>query len=157
MYISKKIYSVKPSLITYATAIAAIGNSLDPAAPELAESVLQRMHKLQESGAIANLKPGTTTYNAVIYALSRAPASNRLRYAQRAEKILDEMSERAQQGEKDVQPDVRTWAAVLRAWTRSKQPDAAENAQRVLDKMEYRYKKGLSSVRPNFVCYTTVS
>lgn len=156
MYISKKMYSAKPSLITYATVIAAIGNSLDPAAPQLAEGVLQRMQKLQVSGAIANLKPGTVIYNAVIYALSRAPVSNRLRYAQRAEQILDEMSERAQQGEKDVQPDVRTWSAVLRAWTRSKQPDAAENAQRVLDKMEYRYKKGISTVRPNYVCYTTV-
>lgn len=156
MYISKKMYNVKPSMITYATTIAAIGNSLDPEAPQLAEGVLQRMQKLQTSGAIANLKPGTATYNAVIYALSRAPVSNRLRYAQRAEQLLDEMWQRAQQGEKDVQPDVRTWAAVLRAWTRSKQPDAAENAQRVLGKMEYRYKKGMSSVRPNFVCFTTV-
>jgi hypothetical protein len=66
------------------------------------------------------------------------------------------MTTLAQQGERDVQPDVRTWAFVLRAWTRSKQPDAAENAQRVLDKMEYRYMKGLSQIRPNFVCYTTV-
>jgi pentatricopeptide repeat protein len=156
MYIVKRMYNVKPSMITYATAIAAIGNSLQPDAPQMAEDVLKRMQKLHESGDIANLKPGTAIYNAVIYALSQAPVSNRLKYAQRAEQILDEMSQRAQRGEPDVQPDVRTWAAVLRAWARSKQPDAAENAQRVLDKMEYRYKKGISPVRPNFVCCTTV-
>lgn len=156
MYIMNKMYNIKPSVITYATAIAAIGNSLNPEAPQLAEEVLKRMQRLHESGAIANLKPGTSIYNAVIYALSRAPVANRLRYAQRAEQILDEMTQRAQKGENDVQADVRTWASVLRAWTRSKQPDAAENAQRVLDKMEYRYKKGMSTVRPNFVCCTTV-
>jgi pentatricopeptide repeat protein len=156
MYIVKRMYNVKPSLITYATVIAAIGNSLQPDAPQMAEDVLKRMQKIHESGAIANLKPGTAIYNAVIYALSQAPVSNRLKFAQRAEQILDEMSRRAQKGEPDVQPDVRTWAAVLRAWARSKQPNAAENAQRVLDKMEYRYKKGVSPVRPNFVCCTTV-
>lgn len=156
LYISKKIYIVKPSMITYATVISAIGNSLDPDAPQLAEGILQRMQKLHESGAIANLKPGTATYNAVIYALSQSvSATNRLRTAQRAEQLLDEMAQRAKLGENDVQPDVRTWASVLRAWTRSKQPDAAENAQRVLDKMEQRYKNGQSSIRPNFVCLTT--
>ena len=66
------------------------------------------------------------------------------------------MTQRVKHGEWDVQPDVRTWAFVLRAWARSKQPDAAEQAQRILDNMEDLYEKGLSQVRPNFVCYTTV-
>jgi Pentatricopeptide repeat domain len=160
-YISLKQYSVKPSLITYTAAVTAVGNSLDPAAPELAEQILQRMYKLQESGAIANLRPTTAVYNAVIYALSRAssPVRNiRRKCAQRAEEILSDMYTRSSV-DKNVQPDVRTWAAVLRAWSRCKQHDAAENAQRVLDKMEdlYNAKKALSSsIRPNFVCYTTV-
>jgi len=113
------------------------------------------MYNLHESGQIANLKPVTATYNAVIYALSRAPVSNPVRYAKRAEELMEEMTARARSGEKDVEPDVRTWAAVLRAWARSRQLDAAENAQRVVDKMTERYKQGESPVRPNFVCFTT--
>jgi len=153
---AKEMYHVKPSLITYATAISAIGNSLDPKAPQMAEEVLERMYRLSKTGAIANLKPTTQTFNAVLLALSRAQGGNRLRYARRAEQILNEMTKRSNEGEKDVQPDVRTWAAVLRAWSRSGAIDAAENAQRVLDKLEEMHSKGETQVRPNFVCYTTV-
>ena len=156
LYINKKIYSAKPSMTTYTTAIAAIGNCLDPMSPLLAEGIVQRMRKFQESGAIANLKPTTVIYNAVIFALGNSPISQRQRSAERAELLLNEMISRAQRGELDVQPDVRTWAFVLRAWTRSKQADAAENAQRLLDRMEDRYRNKSSSIRPNFVCYTTV-
>ena len=156
LYITKKVYNVKPSTLTYITVITAIGNCIDPDSTQLAESILQRMRNLHESGTIVNVKPNTAAYNAVIFALGRGPISKRNPTALRAEKLLDEMTQRAALGEWDVQPDVRTWAFVLRAWTRSKQPDAAEQAQRVLDKMENLYENGLSPVRPNFVCYTTV-
>lgn len=157
LYAQEK-YHVKPSLITYSTAIRAIANSIDPNAPQIAESVLQRMYNLHKSGLIANIKPTTSIYNSVIYAFGCAKdPTSRLKYAKRAEDLLNEMTKRASDGgEKDVQPDVRTWAAVLRAWAQSRQPDAAENAQRVLDKLENLYARGETTVRPNFVCYTTV-
>ena len=155
MYL-KEMYHVKPSLITYSTAIGAIGNSLDPKSPQLAEGVLKRMYELSDTGAIANLKPTTQTYNAVLHALSRAPHDKKLRYARRAEQIISEMIRRAKEGEKDVQPNVRTWAAVLRAWARCGAVDAAENAQRVLDRLEEMNRNQETTVRPNFVCYTTV-
>uniref|UniRef100_A0A7S2Y9L3 Pentacotripeptide-repeat region of PRORP domain-containing protein n=1 Tax=Entomoneis paludosa TaxID=265537 RepID=A0A7S2Y9L3_9STRA len=102
-----------------------------------------------------NLKPTTSIYNAVINALSRAPG-NRLKFAQKAEKYLMEMHRRSAKGEKEVQPDVRTWAAVLRSWAMSRAPDAAENAERVLDQLEDMHLKGETPIRPNYVCYTTV-
>lgn len=154
-YISKDMYHVKPSLITYTTVISAIGNSFDPMAPKLAEDVVKRMYTLQESGAIANMKPNTNTYNAVIHALSKAASGNQPKYAQRAEQILYEMKRRAENGEPDVIPNVRTWAAVLRAWARCGAPDAAENTQRVLEDMEALYESGETDVRPNYVCFTT--
>jgi hypothetical protein len=116
----------------------------------------QHMYELHETGAIANLKPTTATYNALINALGQSVGKNGLRQARRAEQILAEMTKRADAGEKDVQPDVRTWATVLRAWARSGLPDAAENAQRIIDKLENLYESGDAKVRPNFVCYTTV-
>jgi pentatricopeptide repeat protein len=155
-YISKEMYHVKPSLITYNTIISAIGNSLDPNAPEMALDILKRMYALHDSGSIANLKPTTSAYNAVIFSLSRAPMSSRLRYSRRAEQVVVEMMERGRNGEKDVQPDVRTWATLLRAWAQCGCPDGAENAQRVLDKLEDLYARGVTNVRPNYVCYTTV-
>jgi hypothetical protein len=148
-------YHMKPSLITYSTAIRAIANSLDPAAPRLAERVLNRMYELQRSGLIANIKPTTTVYNAVIYAFSCASKENRLKYALRPEQLIMEMVKLAANGEKDVQPDVRTWAGVLRAWAQSGQPDAAENAERVLGKLEEMNRNGETNVRPNYVCFTT--
>jgi hypothetical protein len=114
------------------------------------------MYKLQETEVIANMKPNTATYNAVLDAISRAQGPSKVRYARRAEQILADMEQRAKNGERDVKPDVRTWAAVLRSWAKSRDPNAAENAQRLLDKMEVLYEKGETNVRPNYVCYTTV-
>ena len=146
-------YQSKPNLISYATAIRAVGNSLDRNAAQLAEGVLNRLYELHRSAPkrYGNLKPTTAIYNAVINALSRAPG-NRVMYARKAEKYLDKMFEWG----KDVQPDVHTYAAVLRSWSMSGAQNAAENAQRVLDKLATMYKEGKTSVRPNYVCYTTV-
>ena len=152
---AKGNHQAKPSLITYATAIRAIGNSLDSDSPERAEGVLRRLYEFHESGKMPSLKPTTAIYNAVINAISRSPR-RRVFYAKRAEQYLKEMHERYANGEEDVQPDVRTWAAVLRSWSMSGAKDAAENAQRVLDKLEQMYKQGETPVRPNYVCYTTV-
>ena len=153
LYINKAMYHVKPSHITYATAIKAIGNSLDLDGPGLAEDILRRMYHLSSSQKIANLKPTTSTWNAVLHALSRAKGDNRVRHAKRAEQILAEMRKRAET-EPGIAPDVRTWAAVMRAWARSQDRDSAKNAQRILDQLESLYAAGKTHVRPNYVCYT---
>ena len=174
----------KPTLISYATAIRAIGNHWDgQVAATQAQALLKRLYQLYDTnagGVSSNqastttttsggggrvrkyhpLKPTTTIYNAVLNALSRAATAspkNRLRYVRRAEQYLAEMHQRTTvQGERDVQPNVRTYAAVLRCWAMSGVPDAAENAQRVLDEMVRLHQQGKTHVRPNYVCYTTV-
>lgn len=156
MYLQEEKYHVKPNAITYATAIKAIGNSLDPNAPALAEQVLRRMYNLTESGTIY-VPPNANTFNAVITSLSTSgPRSQKLANAKRAEHLLVEMIKRVRNNEAAVEPNVRTWGAVLRAWSDSGQPDSGEQAQRVLDQLEGWYQEGKSSVRPNVVCYTTV-
>lgn len=166
----------KPNLITYSTAIRAIGNSLESDAAQRAEGVLKRMYELygrndppkssgsapgSASGVVftRNPKPTTAIYNAVIHALSRAPLSagkSRLQYVRKAEQYLAEMQKRSAEGEVDVEPNVHTWAAVLRSWAMSGAPEASENAQRVLENLERLHREGRTSVRPNYVCYTTV-
>lgn len=174
-YVRHEEYHVKPSLVTYATAIRAIGRSLDPQASNLAEAILDRMYHLHRTGLIANLKPTTQTYNALLHALSMSPGSEsqKLKYARRAEEILmkmrrlsraansqevdpvDEDGGRSGAHERDVEPDVRSWAAVLRAWAQCSW-EAADNCQRILDLLRDLRESGETSVRPNFVCYTTV-
>ena len=155
-YTKEENYHVKPNAITYATAIKAIGNSLNPEAHILAENILRHMYNLTETGTI-HVPPSVGTYNAVITSLStRCPKSNRLSNARRAEHLLVDMIKRTRNGESLVEPNVRTWGAVLRAWADSGQPDSGEQAQRVLDLLEQWYEEGKTAVRPNVVCYTTV-
>ena len=153
---AQECYYAKPSLITYATAINAIGNSLDASAPELAQNVLRHLYNLHESQTMTEIKPATATFNTVITAMARSRLRRGRKTAQRAEQLLVEMFKRMEQGENNVQPNVKTWGGVILAWAESGLPDAAENAQRVLDKMETLYRNGDSMVKPNVVCYTTV-
>ena len=151
-------YDVKPTSITYAIAIKAIGNSYATNAPDLAEALLHHMYNLTKSGTI-NVPPTVETYNALIMSLSSGrsnPNWSRSARARRAEFWLLEMIDRTKQGEMGVAPNVRTWGAVLKAWADSGRPDAGEQAQRVLDLMEDWYEQGQSTVRPNSICYTTV-
>jgi len=152
----EEAYYAKPTLITYSTAINAIGNSLDPSAPELAESMLRHLYDLHESKQPGGMKPTTATFNAVITAMARSKLRRGRKTAQRAEQLLVEMFRRTEQGETNVEPNVKSWGGVMLAWAESGLPDAPENAQRVLDKMEELYRKGNSMVEPNVVCFTTV-
>lgn len=174
-------YHVKPSAITYATAIKAIGNSLADNAATLIETLLQRMYHFTETGTI-HVPPTVETYNAVIMSLAslgrqrqRRNNSTRARRAQRAEELLNDMIRRSQSNSGNggdnfgatAAPNVRTWGAVLKAWADCGRPDAGEQAQRVLDQMEdaaysnknYSQQQGSSNsltVIPNVICYTTV-
>jgi hypothetical protein len=113
---AQECYYAKPSLITYSTAINAIGNSLDPYAPELAENMLRHLYDLDESKAMTGIKPSTATFNAVITAMARSRLRRGRKTAQRAEKLLVETFKRSQQGEKNVEPNAKTWGGVILAW-----------------------------------------
>lgn len=171
-YIKEDKYFLKPNVITYSTAIKAVGQSLDQQSSVLAENILHRMYSLHEAGAIASIKPQTSTYNAVISALAshsrrimkhrnnnsnpaKAQRAIGLKNARRAEQLLVTMKQRSQNGEVDVEPNVRTWATIISAWAESGQADAGEQAQRVLKTMQELHHRGDSTVNPNFVCFTT--
>uniref|UniRef100_A0A7S4ELJ2 Pentacotripeptide-repeat region of PRORP domain-containing protein n=1 Tax=Pseudo-nitzschia australis TaxID=44445 RepID=A0A7S4ELJ2_9STRA len=157
-YTNEKNYLLKPSLITYTTAIKAIGYSLDPRAPELAESILKRMYNLTEAGVIY-VPPNVATYNAVINALSPSGPNRGKKgaYARKAEALLVEMIRRSRvDGETSLEPSVVSWGSVLRAYSLSGLPDSGEQAQRIVDMLETWYESGNTNVRPNVVCYTTV-
>jgi hypothetical protein len=158
-YFQEENYHVKPNAITYATAIKAIGNSLDPEAPVLVEQILRRMYNYTETPGKIHVPPNVGTYNAVITSLSTSGGGSKLpklAAARRAEHLLVDMIKRARNGEIAVEPNIRTWGAVLRAWSGSGLPDSGEQAQRVLNLLEKWHAEGKSPVGPNVVCYTTV-
>ncbi|KAG7358452.1 PPR: pentatricopeptide repeat domain containing protein [Nitzschia inconspicua] len=155
-YLAEENYLLKPSQITYSQAIKAIGYSLDPNAPWLAEDILNRMYELTQSKKI-NVPPNVHNYNAVITALSTGGGNDqRGRYAEKAEAILYKMVRYSRYEGELVEPSCVTYGIVLKAWAESGRPDCGEQAQRVLDQFEEWYDNGNSRVRPNVVCYTTV-
>ena len=164
-YLKEENYHVKPNAITYATAIKAIGNSVGPDVPKQVEQVLWHMYNLTdtEKGKKLHVSPNVGTYNAVITSLSTCGRgygvnkATKLTAARRAEHLLVDMLKRSRNnGEVAVEPNVRSWGGVLRAWAESGVRDSGEQAQRVLDLLEKWYRIGKSPVRPNVVCYTTV-
>jgi hypothetical protein len=107
-YVEHEDYNVKPSVITYITAIRAIGNSLNPNAPEIAEDILRNMYKLSETSKL-NVVPNASVWNAVITCFSKSGArSRKLANAKKAEHLLVEMLKRSQE-EDAIEPNVRTW------------------------------------------------
>lgn len=66
MYVKEEKYHVKPSTVTYVTAIRAIGNSVHPDAPRIAENVLWHMYNLTETGTINVPPTGKTSSSSVL-------------------------------------------------------------------------------------------
>ena len=147
---------VKPTIAFYTACILAIGNSLEPDAVQQAQQVVEHMYQLHRDGNITGIKPSTATYNALITTLGRTQRGRGTRNARRAESLLHEMMERTLRGEKNVEPNERTWGGVMQAWAVAETPRPAQQAQRVLDKMEELYMSGESKTSPNVVCYTIV-
>lgn len=155
-YLSEGNYLLKPIQITYCQAIKAVGYSLDPAAPGIAEDILRRMYNLTESRVIS-VSPDVHIYNAVITALTTGGRRHEREHnARRAEKLLHDMIHRSRYEGELVEPNIFTYGRILRGWAESGAHDCGEQAQRVLDQLEKWYDVGNSRVRPNVVCYTTV-
>jgi pentatricopeptide repeat protein len=150
-------YYCKPSAVSYTTAISAIGNSVDPNAAEMAERILRHMYQLHNQGNITGISPTTVTFNAAISAIARIKDDsndNKVQHALRAEKLLMEMIKRAHAGERNVEPNEKSWGGVMLAW--GSVADGAERAEKVLKQMQDMFDSGKSPVRPNTICYTTV-
>jgi pentatricopeptide repeat protein len=156
LYMQSKLNEIKPNVATYATCIRAISNSKGSlSAVDMAEGVLRRMDDISNAQMIEGIKPTTTIYNAVIECVGKYYSGGG-KGARRAEELLDEMFERYEAGVEEVQPNARTYAAVMLTWTRTNERNEviAINVQRLLDKFERLFKDGVTTITPNVFCYT---
>jgi pentatricopeptide repeat protein len=95
-----------------------------------------------------NIAPDEYTYSTLINIYSRAGD------AKAAEDVLSKMHKEYQAGRSNIQPNVRTFTAVISAWARSRAPDAPEKAESILEIMHMMDKSGsLDNCRPNIVTY----
>jgi hypothetical protein len=96
---------------------------------EKAEGWLRRLQSLHEAGW-PDVQPNTVIYTSTIHAYANAAD------ASRAEALLQEMYEESfLRGNKEIQPNLRTFNTVLSAWSKSTAPKNVESAEALLRKM----------------------
>eukprot|EP00546_Thalassionema_frauenfeldii_P016260 CAMPEP_0178901500 /NCGR_PEP_ID=MMETSP0786-20121207/4060_1 /TAXON_ID=186022 /ORGANISM="Thalassionema frauenfeldii, Strain CCMP 1798" /LENGTH=609 /DNA_ID=CAMNT_0020572615 /DNA_START=364 /DNA_END=2193 /DNA_ORIENTATION=- len=148
---------VKPTIVTYNALLKVISACEEP---ELAEKLLKQMesgliptekadvvsyscvinafakvgmaeraHEINKR-LVANTKPNTTTFNALIHAYSRSSDPDR---AEKAEAILDEMKTAG------VDCDLLTYCTILTCWYKIKHVDKATRARLQLENMMKNY------------------
>jgi len=158
--------AVKPTEVTYNTALDVLSKTGSAKDAERGEQLLMRMEKISDITYNACLKawakcasrgvtdapdraeallrqmadrgvePDRITYTTLIDCWAKA-APNRPGAAERAEEILRTMTHVAAiEGKENVRPDYWAYSAVIQAWARSPTPDAATRAKSLLLKME---------------------
>ena len=73
-----------------------------------------------------------------------------------AERILQEMEEAYQGGQKKMKPDVLTFTKVIHCIALSGRDDAVERASAIVNRMEDLHANGYGNVRPNWFTYNCV-
>ena len=138
----------RPSLVTYAAAIRAWGNTTTFDAPERALAIVQQLEELDPQ-ASSPLAPDTFTYTNMIHAWS---ASDRADAPKRALSILRGMEQLSNEGRRGVKPSTITYNAVIHAFARHGETEIPE---RLLEAMEDQH-SSTGAPPPDFVTYATV-
>ncbi|GAX25939.1 hypothetical protein FisN_6Hh021 [Fistulifera solaris] len=140
-----------PNERTMAALVEAWGNSGHEDTPDRVLYLLQH--------AIDQQKTQAPLVNAIVFsnAIRAVTRHNHPLGAEKAEEILRLMQQ------SHVQPNTRTYAAVLHAYTsaaesnqmRISKPDSAKRATAILYQMIQNYREGAAGVKPNVYCFTT--
>ena len=133
-------YAMMPNSISFNTVLSAWAKSgWQEEGAEHCEMLLNEMIDL----GIANV----ISYNAALHAWARSGTPDA---GEQAERLLNSMCD-------GVQPDARTFATVMDAWSRSYGcEDSAQRAHDLLTEMEELVRKGDVRMNPNYVVYSTV-
>jgi len=156
--------SLRPTVVAYAAVIDAWASSGEGGfAAERAEELLRDLEDGAEEGLPA---PNVFCYASACKAWAR---SGRPECGVRAEVVYRRMLERLPRereakgvGDQAQDWDVSLWpnaiaaTAVIDAWAKSSDEEAARHAERILDEMDQLYQEGNKRMRPDFVAYYAV-
>ena len=126
-YLSDRAEAAAPNVITFSAVLSAWAKTQrNQEAPERAETLLQQMKHLSETGILPNSKPNVVSYSIVLdcLAYARSPSA-----ALRAESILREMKA---SDDPNVQPNVISYNSVIKAWSFSRDPNALSKVTTLL-------------------------
>jgi len=138
----------KPDIVTYTNVMQCWIKSKKPEAPEKVESMLRELQRMERDGD-ADIKPDAACWNSVISAW--AVAGN----GERAESLFLEMVDGSKTSD-GPSPTLITLTNALKAWTKTRSPEASHRAIALLATMEQLYKDGIIAVKPNVVHYSVV-
>jgi hypothetical protein len=145
--------TVEPNIRTYGGVILAWAESGVPDAAEKAQSVLDRMQKMVETGE-STVSPNVVCYTNVIGAWT---GSRRPDAFEKAETLLKHMEDQFEAtGDTEVRPNTISYVQFIDGLIRRNVPDAALWAQRTVDRMMRLYAKGLGHARPSRIVFNSL-
>ena len=145
---SEKNPQVRPTAVTVGTVLKGLSKSGSRQGAAKAEGLLRRIIELQNTEQFKDLEVNTIHYTTVLKAYANAgdPES--------AQRLLMEMlREAVMNGKEQVRPNIRSFNAVLSAWSKSSSPDAYDVAEELFRRVVELHENGVLKEPPNTVCY----
>jgi pentatricopeptide repeat protein len=152
---------LEPSSITYNAVLDSHAHSSDPDSLIRMNKIWQHMQKLADAGS-TKIRPNLRTVNMILTACVRKAEMMReqdekMGCARQAQVILDDIKERAKDGNSDLTPDVMTYSIVMDAYARVGSPEAALQAEALMMELKQAFlDTGDVRKQPNFRTYTTL-
>merc|ERR1712150_113098 len=102
--------------------------------------------ELSENGD-PDVRPSLITYNSYLNALSKGQLKGN--GARKAEAFLKKM-----ENMDDIQPDLRSYSAVIDCWAHSGEPAQAKCANALMRRVLDLYERGIGDIRPDLMLFT---
>ncbi|KAL3916917.1 MAG: hypothetical protein SGILL_004958 [Bacillariaceae sp.] len=131
---------LSPSVSSFTNVMDAYATQGNRDAGACAENLLKTMIKLKRDYNAEQIEVNTGVMNRVLHAWQASVGSEES--GRRAERLLDLMEEKQDQGNYDMSPNFSSYSKVIGAWSKSPLPDKADRALAVLRRLERRIKIG---------------
>ena len=143
--------SITPDAAMYGVVISAVANSGFPDAGTKSLTYLRKLDQLEQDTGCSFLN--VIHYSNVMVAWWKSGAKEA---TYQVEKLLEEMKDRAAEGNIEVAPDTRAYTTVIQCWAKSRSSSKAVRAMELLKEMTTEYQNGNVNVQPNVFTYTAV-
>jgi len=153
----KEISSAAPPSVTldlesFNVVLLAISKSRTPDAVRRTIRIVKRMEKYANDGD-TDIMPNTRSWNAILHSMSRSQ-TKLIGEGEKAEQILNHMSDLYRRGTTNAKPDAYSFAAVLSTYQKLETVNATERADEIVRYMEELYGRGELDSHPDTVHYS---